>query len=206
MKTTFVGSRQLGFTLIELMAVVLLIGIIAGSTILLFSAGGTQKQFTSALEQFMESASQVSDLSILTGEPVGLVITPPAWAENQLDSPGWRYGWRRQVQVPTENQGQFVPEWLEIDGLNSVSLGPDIQLFVRLEGSEWDWRATPKHSEPIFVILPTGEANPFLFEIEFAHDDLEIEPQHVKLDETGRIQWVELKAERDALRERQEQR
>lgn len=195
-------ERNRGFTLIEIMAVVMLIALIASSSIVLFSPGGPQKDLDDALEQFVEVSHQVHDLSILTGEAVGLLIVPPAWSGMPIDKTGWSYSWRRYVEVPDEN-GNSQPQWVPIDGVNSVSISIDIDLYIHIEDSEWEWQSVPKNEQPLFVLFPTGEAEPFLFEVEFAPRDLDIDPQHVKFDVTGRLQWVEAQAALEKFKEQQ---
>lgn len=225
-------SLQRGFTLLEMMAVVMLIGILATTSVVLFSPGGAKKDFHNELERFIEYSNQVSDFSVLTGEPVGLVATPPAWAENPLETPGWVYSWKRFVAHPPASIANFASsfdptntdaeqvspeeffqqylelnssnagEWMDIEGVDPVLLGADTLLYIKLQGEEWDWEATPKHQQPIFILFPTGEAEPLMFEIEFVHANLEIEPQNVALDETGKLQWLEVRDAMQALKER----
>lgn len=220
---TISAGKSRGFTLLEIMAVVLIIAMIASSAVVVFTSGGPKKDLDSRVEQFVGYSHQVADLSILTGEPVGLVITPPAWTEDPLDESGWTYTWRRYVEVPAQaagaaedgddaqteqvasdlpQQNAFVGQWLEITGIEPVPLGKDISLFVHLEGEEWDWRASPKSDLPLFVLYPTGEAEPFLFEVEFAHRDTSLEPQHVALDRTGKLQWREARKQQAELEQR----
>jgi|GEM_PF-1018915 len=219
---TSFAAKSRGFTLLEIMAVVLIIAMIASSAVVVFASGGPQKDLDSGIEKFVGYSHQVADLSILTGEPVGLIMTPPAWTEDPSDDSGWTYTWRRYVEVPAQavaaqqnaDGGQaeqglsefpqpdtLVGEWFEITGLEPVPLGDDISVFVRIEGQEWDWRASTKSELPLFVLYPTGEAEPFLFEVEFAHRDTSLEPQHVELDRSGKLQWREAR-DKQAERER----
>lgn len=190
-----------GFTLIEILAVVMIIGLIATGVTLILSSGGPRKDLDNALEKFVQYAHQISDLSILTGEPMGLVLVPPAWSKDQSDTRSWRYHWMRFIEAP-DAQGNVVFDWMEIDGVEPVSIDGDIELFVHIEGAKWEWQNLPPNETPLFVSYPSGEAEPFLFEIEFAHSDLDVEPQHVNLDTSGRLQWKEAIAAHEALEER----
>lgn len=221
-----VKRKQSGFTLIEILAVVFLASLMAVASVVVFSAGGPQKELQNQVEQFIEYANQVHDLSILTGEPVGLVLTPPAWADSSLDVEGWTYNWRRFVDVPVAQaasaqsnlsqqntsqqqslanipqlQNSSVGTWMDIDGVSAIEISPDVQLYVLLDGHDWDWQATPKSDQPIFILYPTGEAEPFQFKLEFIYKDPNIAPQHVELDESGKLQWVQARDELQRLQE-----
>ncbi len=183
-------TRTRGFTLIELLVVVLIIGLLTTGATLMLSGGGPRKDLHDSIEQFVGVAHQVSDLSILTGEPMGLVLTPPLWSEQAVDQRSWQYRWRRFVEMPDGN-GNYRFDWLEVEGLEPIALNKEIELFVHLEGSEWDWEANPPSDEPVFVLYPSGEAEPLMFEIEFAHKEASLEPQHVLLDRSGHLEWKE---------------
>jgi len=122
---TSFAAKSRGFTLLEIMAVVLIIAMIASSAVVVFASGGPQKDLDSGIEKFVGYSHQVADLSILS----------------------------------------------------------------------------TKSELPLFVLYPTGEAEPFLFEVEFAHRDTSLEPQHVELDRSGKLQWREAR-DKQAERER----
>ena len=187
-----------GFSLIEILAVVLILGLMATGAMIIFSAGGPKKDFHAEIEKFVGIAHQIGDFAIVTGEPMGLVLTPPAWSSQSLDNPQWTYSWRRFIENP--NGGRS--EWRPLDGIEPITMDADIELFVHIEGDAWEWEDTPPNEQPIFVMSPSGEAEPFLFEIEFVHRNSDIESQHVEYHQSGRLQWREVLAERQALEDR----
>lgn len=203
MKHTSLHTHQ-GFTLLEIMAVVVLVAMVATGATVMFSTGGPKKDLESAVEQFSEYAHQLADLSIMTGEPVGLFLVPPKWSVTSDNlEPGWRYRWRRFIELPSAD-GQVNFNWVDIEDLEEVEIDEKISLFVQIEGQEWEWEKqdVPKTEIPIFIQYPSGEAEPFLFQIEFAHEDHDIEPLHVELDMTGRLQYREAWDYQKALEER----
>lgn len=184
------------------MVVVLIIGIMASGAMVMFSRGGPSKDLNDGVEKFVQLSHQISDLSILAGEPMGLVLTPPDWSTAPLEERSWSYAWKRYVELPNEG-GSSSASWVDIDGLEAVSFAREIELFVHIEGHEWDWKAGPQTDQPLIVLFPSGEAEPFEFEIEIVHQDLVTdEPQHVKLDHSGRLQWTEAVEAMAAIEER----
>jgi len=192
-------SVNRGFTLIEIMAVVFLIGLIATGATVMFNRGGPADDLDASIERFVLVAQRISDQAILSGEPMGLVLTPPEWAEDANET-RWRFEWKRFASLPDSN-GQIISQWQDLDGWAPVYLRGGIELFVRMNGSEWEWRSVPANDTPIFLLHPSGEADPYVFEIEFVHIEPGIEPQHVELDLSGRLQWREALEARAQLTE-----
>ena len=195
-------SSASGFTLIEMMAVVMIVGLMAAGATVIFSQGGPKKDLHSAVEKFTQYGQRVADFSVLNGEPMGLVLTPPAWSKADVEHRTWSYRWRRFVEVPSTNANGGVIDWLDMEGLPAVDLDRDVELYVRIEGGEWDWEAGIESELPILVVYPSGEIEPSLFEVEFAHRNADLEPQHVNIDVSGYLQWQEKVEEMEALEER----
>lgn len=190
-----------GFTLIEIMAVVFLIALIATGASVIFNRGGPLDDLYDSVERFVLVAHRASDQSIIMGEPIGLVFTPPEWAEDP-HTQQWQYTWKRAVQLPDANGQLLPPAWQNIEGWEPIKIKEKIDLFIQRDGEEWEWQSLPANEEPIFVIYPSGEANPYLFEIQFKHWQSDIEAQNVELDFTGRLQWKEAREDRAELIER----
>jgi len=131
---------------------------------------------------------------------MGLVLIPPQWSDDAQET-RWHYKWKRFVSLPS-SEGQSTAGWQDLEGWETIALKEGVDLFVQIEGSEWDWQAVPANETPIFVLSPSGEAEPYLFELEFAHHEPAVEPQHVELDVSGRLQWKEARQARAELIER----
>ncbi|WP_096085593.1 pilus assembly FimT family protein [Agaribacterium haliotis] len=193
--------RSAGFSLIEIMAVVLILGMMATGAMVIFSAGGPKQDYYGELEKFTGIAHQINDFAIVTGEPMGLVLTPPLWSSQSLENPQWSYTWKRFVSDPS-SAGQGQSSWEAIDNIEPVRLDENIELYIRIQGDEWEWEDTPPNDNPIFVIYPSGEAEPFEFEVEFVHRSGDFEEQHVEFHKSGKLQWREAWEEREALKEK----
>ena len=179
-----------GFSLIEMLAVVLLVGLIATGTGLIFTTGGPKKDLESAIEQFTQYGDHMGDLSILTGEPLGLVLTPPQWSQGNVEDRSWVYRWKRFIELP-DDAGNLIGSWEIIENLEPIAIDKEIELFVRIDGSLWDWDATPPSETPLFVTFPSGEVEPLDFEVEFVHSDSDLEPQHAEVNQSGKLEWRE---------------
>lgn len=187
-----------GFTLIEILVVIMIIGLMASGATIMMSGGGPKKDLDQAVERFISASHQIGDVAILTGEPMGLVLTPPLWTSLELEDRAWQYTWKRFVQAPNDPIGQ----WTEVEGIEAMTLRQELELFVQIEGNTWDWKESPISDIPLFVIYPTGESDPFLFEIEFAHNSGDIKSQHVIVDKSGRLEWKEALEAHEELKER----
>ncbi|WP_370980675.1 prepilin-type N-terminal cleavage/methylation domain-containing protein [Agaribacterium sp. ZY112] len=189
-----------GFTLLEIMAVVLILGLMATGAVVIFSSGGPKKDFYGEIEKFTAISHQVSDFAIVTGEPMGLVLTPPLWSSQSMEDPKWSYTWKRFVEAPVSG-GASQPNWEDLEGFEPVVMHKDIELQVYLDADLWEWQDTPPSDLPIFIISPSGEAEPFEFEIEFAHRQDLFEAQHIEFHKSGRLQWREAWEDKQALKE-----
>lgn len=194
-------SRSSGFTLLEMLAVLLLIGLMAGSATI-YIGGESQKSKTEkAAEKFIQLAEHMRDISVLSGEAVGLVLVPPPWSEKRQDEPAWGYQWRRFIELE-DDQGNYSASWEPVDGVELEEVPSEIEFLVQLEGENWDWNSGPKVETPVFVVYPSGEAEPLLFHLEFLHSDLEVPSQNFQLDQYGHLVWVEVTQDFEALEDR----
>jgi len=167
-----------GFTLIEILAVVFLVGIVLGGVSVFITQDGTDKKMDKTVERFVAISDHVSELAILGGEPIGLLLEPPAWRENPLDE-GWRYRWQKMTP-----QG-----WDDLQDVPAVELENVITLEVFIDQQEWTYENAPKERVPLLAFYPSGEVTPF--EIEFSHDDLPGETETVLVDVWGSVVWKE---------------
>lgn len=197
--------RAAGFSLIEILAVLLLVGILAGSASVYISTESDQTKLEKSAERFIQLAQHVGDMAVLSGEPVGLVLVPPPWDESPGDQERWQYKWMRFVEVENSD-GSYSADWVDIEAAEPEAFDPAVQVLVELEGEEWDWAAGPKVTTPVFVLYPSGEAEPLLFRMELFYGDsqsfLQVEPQSFQLDKYGRLVWVEKTEDFEALAER----
>lgn len=182
------ASYSRGFTLIEILTVVFIVGMLVGGVTVFITGDGPEARMRKALERFVVICDHISELSILSGEPIGLVLEPPAWRENPLDD-GWRYSWMQRKTV------NGAPVWQDLAEVPAVDLEKQIQMQVFIDDLEWKYKEVPKTRAPLFVFYPSGEISPF--EILFTHEDLPGESQTITVDLWGRVVWKERQEEEE---------
>ncbi|WP_086934062.1 type II secretion system minor pseudopilin GspH [Agarilytica rhodophyticola] len=174
--------QQKGFTLIEILTVVFLVTVVLGGVTVFFTQDSPETKMTKAVERFVVISDHVSELAILGGEPVGLMLEPPAWRENPLDQ-GWRYHWQKMTA-----QG-----WAEMEGIPPVDFDNNIELSVFIDEQEWEYENAPEERVPLVAFYPSGEVTPF--EIEFTHEQLPGEIETVHVNVWGSVVWKEREEE-----------
>ena len=120
-----VPEPQRGFSLMELMAVLLVVGLALGIVTVSVGHGGPEKQLYDKLDQFLIQSDFAVEHAVVSGEALGIMLEPPDWqvaANPELDPDeiGWKYRW----QILTEKGWQDVPN------MPAVSLPPDIEIDV----------------------------------------------------------------------------
>ena len=182
-----------GFSLLELMAVIFVVGLALGGVSLMVSSGSPENQMQDEIEKFMAIAEFASEKAVLSGESVGLRLEPPQWQNenySEQDDLGWRYYW-----VISTYQG-----WVGIPNLPPVQLPPSIDLEIEIEEVPWEWEEALDRETPLTVFYPSGDISDIAIKLLDERDE-ELE-QNILLDESGDLVWKELM---DELEERKEQ-
>lgn len=183
--------RQKGFTLIEILVVVFIIGIAVSGAAVFIDDGGAEKETDDIVEKFAAYSEYASELAVLSGEPVGLLLEPPEWRDDPLEQ-GWQYRW----QIMTDKG------WADTDQLPPVEIPNTMELLIFVEEQQWSWEKAPKVVLPIVAFYPSGDVTPF--EIEFTHDDVPGESETVTIDVWGRVVWKEWAEQLEELKEQEE--
>ncbi len=181
------SKANAGFTLIEILTVLMLIGFAVGGVSVFFTQDAPDQQLQKAIERFVVIGDHIGELAILSGEPIGMLIEPPEWRDNPLDD-GWRYSWKKRA---------VTGQWEELANVPAVEIDKAIDLQISIDEQEWDYEDAPKDLEPILVFYPSGEVSPF--EIIFSHDLLTDDPQTVMVDLWGAVVWKERRALNEEL-------
>lgn len=144
--------KQAGFSLLELMAVIFIIGLAIGVASLSISRGGYQEQLWDMLDKFLGYSQFASDQAVLTGQTVGLKLEPPVWQyetdrERAPDEIGWRYTWVLATPVG----------WQNIPNVNPVELPPNIDLEIEVDGTLWEYEKQLDRSMPVAAFYSSGD-------------------------------------------------
>ena len=173
---------QTGFSLLELMAVILVIGMSLAMVSLTMRGGDPQDEVWNTIEQFMGLAQFASERAILAGETSALLLEPPEWQVQRGQSAaelGWRYSWRYMT-----HEG-----WQPIPGTPVVSLPPTVQLRVELSGLWWDYESQADRTTPVAAYYSTGEVSPI--RIELTDRRFPGFSQNIEVNELGELIWLE---------------
>lgn len=172
-------AKHRGFTLIEMMVVLLIIGIIISMAI--FSIrGGSSSELEEQTEEFMLRARFVSEQAVLNRNLVALFVAPER-AQGSSDL-RWCYEWRRLLDQ----------SWQPVtDHMERQCLASGLQIEILVEGEPWEYDPRESPQKPVLIFYPSGEATPF--ELAIAPAGISGDPeaiQRVQVDLMGRIRWL----------------
>lgn len=184
------ARSQQGFSLIEMMAVVFLIAIAFGMSVVMFSAKDPERKMVKSIERFTLLSQHASEMAGVNSEAYGLIMEPPEWRDDPLTQ-GWRYRWQRLS----------MGGWVDVEEIDEEEFDPGVELRIEIEGQLWkyddDKDDKPTALVPIIGFFPGGDVTPF--EIEISHQEFDTEPQHIEVNAWGDIVWRErVEAEKEA--------
>lgn len=147
-------ARSCGFTLLELLVVLVLIGIIISFAVLSIGDGGRQERLKQEVQRLSSLFTLAGEEAVLRSLELGVVVQSQGYAFVAYDSEGWQ---------PIAADGMFreysLPDTLELslylDGLQ-VDLGP--------QAAEGEGVLTPQ-----LLFFSSGERTPF--ELSLAYRD-----------------------------------
>ena len=185
---------QHGFTLIEIIIVVFIIGMAVGVISIAVGGNAAANQIRKETEDFMLQAIYASEQAVLKGEHHGLFVElRPAQdidAEEQ-----WCYTWRRVRDRQWENLPELTPH----------CIAEGLAIEFRIEDDEWEYDPELEYQDPVIVFYPGGDASAEAEIAIFSNSTMndEVETQNFVLDITGEIRWVNeeerIQAERKGL-------
>jgi general secretion pathway protein H len=155
-------QRARGFTLLEVMLVLLLVGILASAVVINFSGNSPEQRLEKEVLRFSQVFQFIADAAQLRQQEWGLVVTAGQYAFVYYQNDGWQW-----AQQPAAAKAHILPEGitltLELEGLP----GDELSLLSQLE-----WEAAAEDLEvtgdtasppplPQVFILSSGEVSPF---------------------------------------------
>jgi len=169
------NSKQRGFSLLELLAVLLIVGLMLG--LVSFAIGGNDaaEKLRDNAERFTGIIRLAVDDAVLSGEPLGLSFVP-----GELDD-AWSFYWLRL------RDGQWIPEGAP---LQEQHFPEGVSVDLQLSGETYDWtQARPAVETPIIIFYPSGESQTFIITLrsQYAPDG----DQHIGNSVAGDILWKE---------------
>ncbi|MFL1484963.1 type II secretion system minor pseudopilin GspH [Marinobacter sp. LN3S78] len=145
--------RQSGFTMIEILVVLVLVGLLASLAIVNLGGGREQREMTSKIRELYVLMQTASEQAILNSEELGLVI----------DEEGYRFVVFDELEREWASesarlfQGRGFPEWMSV----TLFTNGDIPRLAKGEDDEDE----ENRLRPDIVFYSSGETTPF--ELEF---------------------------------------
>lgn len=145
-----IGRYSQGFTLIEILAVVIIIGLITSIVTLSIDRGDGESGAVKEAQILRQALDYVSELALLNGEIVGMFIEPKAVEGTPAKQ--WCYHWQRYRNLEWED--------LAKDTLDEHCMAETIQVDLVIEGKLLAYDAELETQPPVLVWSPSGEATP----------------------------------------------
>ncbi len=198
-----------GFSLIEIMVVMVFIGIMFSIATISISTANPNKQLRGVAESFITNASHFREVAIAGGLPVGIYLEPPQWQED-TSAPVWQIRWYKLEPVvvqPTEEEleqraavsgtaslldapPKVVDTWVEVEGVPDAGIIEQTLIEIKVDETVVEFgREPPEAIVPQIVFNPTGEVTQF--EIILNHDDDSDLQETILIDEWGDVIWKE---------------
>lgn len=124
-----------GFTLIEIMVVILIVGITLGFALLAFGDFGSQRRILMAAEQFINYVNFVEQQAILGSNTLGIRIEPHGYQALRYQSP--------QQWLPMSKQTNIREQYFPKNAMVSLSSG------------------FPHKNAPQIIVQSSGDITPF---------------------------------------------
>lgn len=161
-------ARQTGFTLMEVLLVVLLMGLAATAVTLGMGGASKEKALERTAQQFMMSTEMVLDETVLSGHFVGIVIEDTSYKYVYYDEGKWKP--LEQDRLLAERQMEPGVEMvLVLDGLPLVQDDEEQDSWFDEPLIEKSADEKKKFPEPQIMLFPSGEMS--AFELSFVSED-----------------------------------
>lgn len=179
-------SLQRGFTLLEVLMVVLVVGIISGVAMLSLNPGGAERHLQEESDRLAALLAQASDEAVMQNQEYGLKITDKGYYFLCLDEVKQR--WKSCPDTGSFRERE-LPEGLEIHLLRSGKM--TLPLLANAKNDDENVRPDKDEEEegprinPDVFLLSSGEASPASLEIQVT-EKLELK-SIIGIDAIGRV-------------------
>ncbi|MCL1059439.1 type II secretion system minor pseudopilin GspH [Shewanella gelidimarina] len=157
-----VRARQAGFTLMEVLLVVLLMGLAASAVTLSMGGASQEKALERLAVQFMMSAEMVLDETVLSGQFIGIVVEKDSYEYVYYDYDDGK--WKPLEQDRLLSARQMEPGFelhLVLDGLPLVQEDEEQDSWFDEPLIEPSADDKKKYPEPQILLFPSGEMSAF---------------------------------------------
>lgn len=147
--TDSIRLRNRGFSLIEILVVLVIVGVLTGG-VLLSIRGGGERAMENAARRAAARVQLACERAVLGGRDIGFTAVRDGLRFGYLELDGW---------YPLGADGN--------DELRARPLAPGIELLALREGVELPLEDEPG-TEPAFACLSSGEMTPFVLRLDRA--------------------------------------
>ena len=190
-----INRLQQGFTLIEILAVVIIIGLIASIVTVALGDSNSDSDTRKEAQSLVQALEFVGEQAVLNGEIIAMFVELKD-AEN-VPAQQWCYHWKRFL----DQSWQDLPE----NTLSEHCIPVNVQLDMTIEDKFYVYDDTLEAQLPVLVFSPSGEATGVEIKIyQNAAASKGVggaEPQHIDVDVMGDLHWRN-KEEEDKRNER----
>jgi general secretion pathway protein H len=155
------ARRQRGFTLIELMVVIVILGSLVGLAVLSMGSSNSSREIRDEAQRLSTLIGLMADEAVLDSREYGLLISQDGYRVMHYDEADAR--WRDEG----DGKAHALPDWmrleLELEGTPLELVAPikreDDRIGLSQEGDR-ERRRAPR-VQPQLLILSSGELSPF---------------------------------------------
>lgn len=152
--------RHAGFTLMEVMLVILLMGLSAAAVTMSIGNSGPQQALEKTAQQFMAATELVLDETVLSGYFVGIVVEKNSYRFVYYKDGKWSP--LEKDRILSEKQMEpGVTLNLVLDGLPLVQEDEEDESWFDKPLIEPSAEDKKKHPEPQILLFPSGEMSAF---------------------------------------------
>ncbi|MFP5430709.1 MAG: type II secretion system minor pseudopilin GspH [Gammaproteobacteria bacterium] len=182
-RTSRPHARARGFTLLEVLMVVLVVGILSAVVLLGLNPGGPERRLNDEAERLAALLSLASSEAVMQNREYGLYLDDAGYRFLCLDEQNQRWSDCTGDKLFREHE---LPEGLEIRVLSDRRMR--LPAPAAAESLSLQDQSTPA-LQPDVLLLSSGEASPAELEIRVADDpSARVE---IRVDEIGRVRWGE---------------
>ncbi|MCP3129364.1 type II secretion system minor pseudopilin GspH [Shewanella sp. KJ2020] len=152
--------RHAGFTLMEVMLVILLMGLAAAAVTMSIGNSGPQQALERTAQQFIAATELVLDETVLSGYFVGIVVEKTSYQFVYYKDSKWHPLEKDRI-LSEKQMDPGVTLNLVLDGLPLVQEDETEESWFEEPLIEPSAEDKKKHPEPQILLLPSGEMSAF---------------------------------------------
>lgn len=160
-------KRNKGFTLLEIMLVILIIGMMAKIVVPSISWGGDEERLENSAKRFKAVFDLASEFAMLNNQELGLILKDNNYRFVSFDGTRWVNFQPEKYFEPSDHEEGFELE-LELEGLEWAE--HNLLNEVTFEVEEDDDNDSKEMLSPQIFILSSGDITPFRITFSYKPD------------------------------------